>query len=149
VAATGAWYLLRQFHRSESLVMLRMGLALAATLLPAQLYVGHLVGDYVHDYQPAKFAAIEGRWHDQQPASEVLIAIPNAETESSRYEVAIPVFGRKSEPDLKGGRHNQLLAAGPPAGRDYLFHFSHYGRLRDHHACSLLVGLNLEHKTRS
>jgi cytochrome d ubiquinol oxidase subunit I len=114
VAAAGAWYLLRQFHRSESLVMLRMGLALAATLLPAQLYVGHLVGDYVHDYQPAKFAAIEGRWHDQQPASEVLIAIPNAETESSRYEVAIPVFGRKSEPDLKGGRHNQLLAAGRP-----------------------------------
>jgi len=93
VAATGAWYLLRQFHRSESLVMLRMGLALAATLLPAQLYVGHLVGDYVHDYQPAKFAAIEGRWHDQQPASEVLIAIPNAETESNRYEVAIPVLG--------------------------------------------------------
>jgi len=35
-----------------------------------------LNGDYVHDKQPAKFAAIEGRWHDEQPAGEVIIAIP-------------------------------------------------------------------------
>ena len=48
--------------------MLRMGLYLAAILVPAQLFFGHLTGDYVHDYQPAKFAAIEARWHDEQPA---------------------------------------------------------------------------------
>ncbi len=40
--------------------MLRMGLYLAAVLVPVQLFFGHLTGDYVHDYQPAKFAAIEG-----------------------------------------------------------------------------------------
>ncbi len=48
--------------------MLRMGLYLAAVLVPIQLFFGHLNGDYIHDYQPAKFAAIEGRWHDEQPA---------------------------------------------------------------------------------
>ncbi|MBR0907150.1 cytochrome ubiquinol oxidase subunit I [Bradyrhizobium liaoningense] len=93
VAATGAWYLLRRTYRAEAHVMLRMGLALAAVLLPVQLFIGHLVGDYVHDYQPAKFAAIEARWHDEQPASEVLIAIPDSSTESNKYAISIPVLG--------------------------------------------------------
>src|SRR5712672_2563646 len=59
VAATGAWYLLRRKYPAEAHIMLRMGLFLAAVLVPLQLVFGHLVGDYVHDYQPAKFAAIE------------------------------------------------------------------------------------------
>ena len=62
--------------------MLRMGLFLAAVLVPVQIFFGHLNGDYVHDYQPAKFAAIEARWHDEQPASEVLIAIPDQQAET-------------------------------------------------------------------
>jgi cytochrome bd ubiquinol oxidase subunit I len=73
--------------------MLRMGLFLAAVLVPVQLIFGHLVGDYVHDYQPAKFAAVEGRWHDEQPAGEVLIALPDPATESNKYEIKIPVLG--------------------------------------------------------
>jgi len=93
VAATGAWYLLRKIHTAEAHIMLRMGLFLAAILLPIQIYFGHLVGDSVHDHQPAKFAAIEGRWHDEQPAGEVLIGIPDADTETNRYEVKIPVLG--------------------------------------------------------
>jgi len=59
VAATGAWYMLRNIYHAEARVMLRMGLFLAAVLLPVQLVFGHLVGDYVHQHQPAKFAAIE------------------------------------------------------------------------------------------
>jgi len=93
VAATGAWYVLCGRYRSEARVMLRMGLFLAAVLVPVQLVFGHLVGDYVHDDQPAKFAAIEGRWHDEQPASEVLIGIPDPATESNRFEIKIPVLG--------------------------------------------------------
>ncbi|MBR1119915.1 cytochrome ubiquinol oxidase subunit I [Bradyrhizobium lablabi] len=93
VAATGAWYALRNIHYAEARVMLRMGLFLAAVLLPVQLAFGHFVGDYVHDHQPAKFAAIEARWHDEQPASEVIIAIPDEATQSNRYEFKIPVLG--------------------------------------------------------
>jgi cytochrome d ubiquinol oxidase subunit I len=94
VASSGAWYLLRDDEsRTEALVMLRMGLLLAAVLMPLQLAFGHLVGDYVHDYQPAKFAAIEGRWHDEQPASEVVIAWPDPAHETNRYEIKIPVLG--------------------------------------------------------
>jgi cytochrome d ubiquinol oxidase subunit I len=93
VAATGAWYLLREEFTAEGQIMLRMGLYLAAVLVPLQLFFGHLTGDYVHHYQPAKFAAIEGRWHDEQPASEVLIGLPDSASETNRYAVSIPVLG--------------------------------------------------------
>src|SRR6266702_6145873 len=93
VAATGAWYLLRGRFSAEAKIMLRMGLCLAAVLVPIQLFIGHLAGDYVHDYQPPKFAAIEGRWHDEQPASEVLIAIPDEASEANHYAISIPVLG--------------------------------------------------------
>src|SRR5580698_8703884 len=93
VAATGAWYLLRKEFTAEGQIMLRMGLYLAAVLVPLQLFFGHLTGDYVHQYQPVKFAAIEGRWHDEQPASEVLIGIPDAATQSNHYAISVPVLG--------------------------------------------------------
>jgi cytochrome bd ubiquinol oxidase subunit I len=93
VAATGAWYLLRGEFHVEARVMLGMGLGLGAVLVPVQVFFGHLVGDYVHEYQPAKFAAIEARWHDEQPASEVVIAIPNEATQRNDYEIKIPVLG--------------------------------------------------------
>jgi len=93
VAATGAWYLLRREFAVEGQIMLRMGLHLAAFLVPAQIFFGHLTGDYVHDHQPPKFAAIEGRWHDEQPASEVLFAIPDPDSETNRYAISIPALG--------------------------------------------------------
>lgn len=93
VAATGAWYVLRRIYTPEARIMLRMGLYLAAVLLPIQLLFGHLVGDYAHDDQPAKFAAIEGRWHDEQPAGEVLFAVPDAASQTNRYEIKIPILG--------------------------------------------------------
>ena len=73
--------------------MLGMGLFLAAVLVPIRIFFGHRTGDYVHDHQPAKFAAIEGRWHDEQPAGEVLIAIPDPAAETNRYEIKIPILG--------------------------------------------------------
>jgi len=93
VAAAGAWYLLRSEFHAEARIMLSMGLCLAAVLVPGQLLFGHLTGDYVHDRQPAKFAAIEGRWHDEQPASEILIALPDEKAETNRYAISIPVLG--------------------------------------------------------
>ena len=93
VAATGAWYLLRREFIPEGRIMLRMGLYLAAILVPVQLFFGHLTGDYVHDRQPIKFAAIEGRWHDEQPASEVLIGLPDSASETNRYAISIPILG--------------------------------------------------------
>src|SRR5215472_5206831 len=52
-----------------------------------------LASRLVHDKRPAKFAAIEGRWHDEQPASEVLIALPNEAAETNRYAISVPILG--------------------------------------------------------
>ena len=93
VAATGAWYMLRGHAVFEGRTMLTMGLRLAAILVPLQIFFGHLTGDYVHDKQPTKFAAIEGRWHDEQPASEVLIAWPDEKAGINRFQIAIPYLG--------------------------------------------------------
>ena len=60
VAATGAWYLLRSEFMAEGRIMLRMGLYLAAVLVPVQLFFGHLTGDYVHDRQPAEIRGDRG-----------------------------------------------------------------------------------------
>ena len=93
VVATGAWYALRGVHREAARVMLHWGLGLVALLIPLQLFVGHLTGDYVHRHQPEKFAAIEARWKTQQPASEVLLALPDPENERNRYALEIPKLG--------------------------------------------------------
>ena len=93
VAATGAWYRLRGVYPVEGKEMLKAGLYLGALLIPAQIFLGHLNGDYVHDLQPAKFAAIEARWRDEQPASEVLIALPDARTATNHLALKVPVLG--------------------------------------------------------
>jgi cytochrome bd ubiquinol oxidase subunit I len=93
VIATGAWYRLRDVHRAESRVMLHWGLALVAVLIPVQLFIGHLTGEYVHKWQPAKFAAIEARWKTQQPASEVFLAIPDPAQQRNLFPLAVPRLG--------------------------------------------------------
>ena len=93
IVATGAWYLLRGVHRAEGQLMLNWGLGLVALLIPVQLFVGHLTGDYVHRHQPAKFAAIEARWQTEQPASEVLIGWPDEANERNLYAITVPRLG--------------------------------------------------------
>jgi cytochrome bd ubiquinol oxidase subunit I len=93
VAAVGARYLLKDTSRVEATVMFRMALGLAAVLVPLQILFGHLTGDYIHDDQPVKFAAVEGRWVDEQPAAEVIFAVPDVNAERNRYEWKIPVLG--------------------------------------------------------
>jgi cytochrome bd ubiquinol oxidase subunit I len=90
VAATGAWYRLRGEFTAEGRIMLRMGLYLAAILVPIQLFFGHLNGEYVVHHQPAKMAAIEARWHDEKPASEVLLAWPDAENGRNLFAITLP-----------------------------------------------------------
>jgi len=58
-----------------------------------QLFFGHLTGEYVLKYQPAKFAAIEARWKNEQPASETLIAIPDSKNERNLYAISVPKLG--------------------------------------------------------
>jgi cytochrome bd ubiquinol oxidase subunit I len=90
VAASGAWYLLRRVFHAEAGIMLRMGLYLAAVLVPIQGFLGHLNGEYVVHHQPAKMAAIEARWHDEKPAAEVLLAWPDVENRRNLFAITLP-----------------------------------------------------------
>jgi cytochrome bd ubiquinol oxidase subunit I len=100
VAATGAWYLLRRQYHAEAHVMLRMGLGLAAVLVPVQLLFGHLNGEYVVHHQPSKMAAIEARWHDEKPASEVLLAWPDEKNHRNLFAITLPApFGSLIDSD--------------------------------------------------
>jgi cytochrome d ubiquinol oxidase subunit I len=90
VAATGAWYFLRGTFAAEASIMVRMGLYLAAALVPVQLFFGHLNGEYVVRYQPSKMAAIEARWHDEKPASEVLLAWPDEANRRNLFAITLP-----------------------------------------------------------
>jgi cytochrome d ubiquinol oxidase subunit I len=100
VAATGAWYLLRGRFVAEAGIMLRMGLYLAAVLIPVQLIFGHFNGEYVVHYQPSKMAAIEARWHDEKPASEVLLAWPDVAQRRNLFAITLPApFGSLIDSD--------------------------------------------------
>ena len=58
--------------------------------MPIQLFFGHLNGEYVVHHQPPKMAAIEARWHDEKPASEVLLAWPDVENRRNLFAITLP-----------------------------------------------------------
>jgi cytochrome bd ubiquinol oxidase subunit I len=100
VAATGAWYMLLDRDRTEARTMMRMGLGIAAVMVPAQLLFGHLNGEYVVHHQPAKMAAIEARWHDEKPAAEVLLAWPDVTNHRNLFAITLPApFGSLIDSD--------------------------------------------------
>jgi cytochrome d ubiquinol oxidase subunit I len=92
--------LLRGIFGPEARIMLRMGLYLAAVLLPLQLVFGHLNGEYVVHHQPSKMAAIEARWRSEQPASEVLLAWPDVANRRNLFGLTLPApFGSLIDSD--------------------------------------------------
>ncbi|MDP1999140.1 MAG: cytochrome ubiquinol oxidase subunit I [Rhodoferax sp.] len=69
---------------------LRTGLYVAALLIPIQIVVGDLHGVNTLKHQPAKIAAMEGIWETQRGAPAVLFALPDAATQTNRFEISIP-----------------------------------------------------------
>jgi cytochrome d ubiquinol oxidase subunit I len=103
VAATGAWYVLRGKFTAEAQIMARMGFYLAAVLIPVQLVFGHLNGEYVVHRQPSKMAAIEARWQDEKPASEVLLGWPDVAQRRNLFAITLPApFGSLIDSDSLG-----------------------------------------------
>lgn len=64
----------------EVLLGLKVGLTLAAVLIPVQIAVGDLHGLNTLQHQPAKVAAMEGIWETQAGAPAVLFALPDEAT---------------------------------------------------------------------
>ena len=69
---------------------LRTGVYAAAFLIPLQIAVGDQHGVNTLHYQPAKIAAMEAIWDTQKGAPAVLFAVPDKDTQTNRFEIAIP-----------------------------------------------------------
>ncbi len=93
VLGVGAYLLRRGRSAAEARIMIGMALNLLIILVPVQMVVGDLHGQNTRDYQPAKLAAIEGRYDTAGPAPLTLFGIPDDATGTMRYAVEVPALG--------------------------------------------------------
>jgi cytochrome d ubiquinol oxidase subunit I len=69
---------------------LRLGVVLAAVLIPLQIFVGDMHGLNTLEHQPAKVAAMEGIWRTEEGAALRLFAIPDQDARTNHFEISIP-----------------------------------------------------------
>ena len=93
VLGVGAYLLRRGRAYEEARLMVRMALDLLIVLVPLQMFLGDQHGLNTLEYQPAKLAAIEGRYDTAQPAPLTLFGIPDDAAAVMRYPVEIPEIG--------------------------------------------------------
>jgi cytochrome bd ubiquinol oxidase subunit I len=74
-------------------VMIRMALDLLIILVPLQIFLGDLHGLNTLEHQPAKVAAMEGRYDTVQPMPLTLFGIPDDKEGRMRYAIDIPHLG--------------------------------------------------------
>jgi len=93
VMGVGAGLLLRGRAEEDSRMMIRMALDLLILLVPLQMFLGDQHGLNTLEYQPAKLAAIEGRYDTVQPVPLTLFGIPDDRAATMRYAVEVPDLG--------------------------------------------------------
>ena len=118
LSGISAWQVLRRCANRSTPKVLRVGLTLAALLIPVQIFVGDLHGLNTLQHQPQKIAAMEGVWNTERGAPLLLFAWPDAATRSNHFEIAIPklaslILTHDADGEIKG--LNDYRDAHPPA----------------------------------
>ena len=93
VGGVGAWHVLRDRSNIAARTMFSMAMWMAALVAPAQIVMGDMHGLNTLQYQPAKIAALEGRWETMKGAPLTLFGLPNMKTEHTDYAIEIPYLG--------------------------------------------------------
>ena len=93
VLGVGAWLAGRPQFGDDGKRMFRMALWFLTFFVPLQIALGDLHGLNTAKFQPAKLAAIEGRWETAAPAPLTLVGWPQQNAERNDYAVEIPVLG--------------------------------------------------------
>ncbi len=93
VLGVSAYLLRRPEYAADGRRMFKMALWFLTIFVPVQIALGDLHGLNTAEYQPAKLAAIEGRWETAAPAPLTLFGLPNQQAERTDYAVEIPVLG--------------------------------------------------------
>ncbi len=117
IAGGSALQILRQKEKPFTRPMLKLGLGIAAVLIPVQIFVGDLHGLNTLKHQPAKVAAMEGVWHTERGAPLLLFAIPDGEQRTNHFEIGIPkmasfILTHDFNGEIKG--LNEFLNTHPP-----------------------------------
>jgi len=107
MAGLAAWQLLQHKANASTSKVLRVGLTLAALVIPVQIFVGDLHGLNTLEHQPQKIAAMEGIWHTERGAPLLLFAWPDAASRSNLYAIAVPrgaslILRHEPDGELKG-----------------------------------------------
>jgi cytochrome d ubiquinol oxidase subunit I len=90
IAGISAYRWLRQDRAPAVLSGLRVGVNLAAVLIPLQILAGDLHGLNTLEHQPQKVAAMEGNWETRGNVPLLLFAMPDEENRTNRFEIGIP-----------------------------------------------------------
>ncbi len=93
VLGVGAYLVRRGAFAADGQRMVRMALGFLTVFVPLQILLGDMHGLNTREHQPAKLAAIEGRWDSAAPSPLTLFAIPDEAGERNRYAVELPYFG--------------------------------------------------------
>ena len=93
VLGVGAWLLRRGRATEDARMMMRMALDLLILLVPLQIFLGDQHGLNTLEYQPAKIAAIEGRYDTAQPAPLTMFGIPDDAAATMHAAIEIPYLG--------------------------------------------------------
>ncbi len=118
LAGISAWQVLRGAVNASTAKVLRVGLTLAALLIPLQIFIGDLHGLNTLQHQPQKIAAMEGVWDTQRGAPLLLFAWPDEAARRNHFEVAVPklaslILTHAADGEIKG--LNDFRGEHPPA----------------------------------
>jgi len=112
-----AWQVLRGVGQRSAPRVMRVGLTLAAVLIPLQIFVGDMHGLNTLKHQPAKIAAMEGVWETERGAPLLLFAIPDLAQRKNHFEIAVPkgaslILTHEADGEIRG--MNDFPGAHPP-----------------------------------
>lgn len=93
IAGISAYRWLRKDRGADVLTSLKIGTYLSAILIFAQVFVGDWHGLNTTRHNPQIMAAMEAVWKTEKAAPLTLFAIPDKETRTNKYEIAIPKMG--------------------------------------------------------
>jgi cytochrome d ubiquinol oxidase subunit I len=93
VLGVGAYTVRRGRNPEEGRVMMTTALGLLAVLVPLQMLIGDQHGLNTRAHQPAKLAAIEGRWETASHVPLTLFAWPDEAAERNDLAIDIPELG--------------------------------------------------------
>ncbi|MFT7578164.1 MAG: cytochrome d ubiquinol oxidase subunit I [Alphaproteobacteria bacterium] len=90
IAGLSALRLLMGDRSDSPRLALKVGVYLAAVLIPLQIYAGDLHGLNTLEHQPQKIAAMEANWETRSNVPLLLFAIPDQAQRKNHFEIGVP-----------------------------------------------------------